>query len=126
MRGSTPEAKIRGVERALGIDVEHKPGSFTAFDPTLERTFVALYKIPSRFEYVLDSLHEAIYRARGAEVNRRQEGKCCFCGKKMPRNSYEVDHIVSRAHGRDDRIPNLRTCCTGSFGCKGHRIRHGG
>lgn len=128
MRGVDPGAQMRGVGRALGLDIEHDPvlQIFQATDPELERTFTQSYKTPSQLEHALDELHNKIYFARGAEVNRRQEGKCCFCGKKMKRNSYEIDHILSRgAHGRNDRIFNLRVCCAGLSGCDGHRIRHG-
>ncbi len=129
MRGITIEAKCRGVTRALGIEVQHSPELrlFTAVDPVLERNFAATYKIPSRMEFALDQLHEDVYHARGAEAWKRQEGKCCFCGRYMHHMSYEIDHVQSRgAHGRNDALSNLRVCCSGLSGCDGHRRRHGG
>lgn len=128
MRGVTLEAKCRGVSRALGIEVEHREAfrMFLAVDPILDRAFVVNYRLPSQAENALLQLHEDVYHARGAEAWKLQEGKCCFCGKKMHHMSYEIDHVLSRgAHGRNDKQENLRVCCAGFSGCDGHRRRHG-
>lgn len=130
---------MRGVSRALGIEVrhDHSPmgACFSALDPTLDRAwpesglesvrkFEAHYR--TGVESALKALHEMVYHARGEEVYRRQEGKCAMCGRKMPANAYEIDHKIPRSRGRDDRIENLRAVCTGLNGCDLHRRKHGG
>ena len=129
MRGIDIAAKARGVSRALGIEVEHRPDfkMFCTTDPVLERSFAVTYRIPSQAENALLQLHEDVYHARGTEAWKRQEGKCCFCGKHLHHMSFEIDHIQSRgAHGRNDALSNLQVCCSGLGGCDGHRKKHGG
>ena len=134
MRGVDINAKARGVERCIGIDVVTTKSvtsgrvlSFSAYDPVLDRPFVTFPDRPSDAERALKKLHEDIYHARGEYVYRQQKRRCCFCDRPLPSNAYEVDHISSRgAHGRSDAISNLRVCCTGLRGCGEHRRRHGG
>lgn len=135
MRGITIEAKVRGIERATGCVIQTlydrlgKPLSFKAWDGELIAQFAEEY-IGTRendAERALALLHTTIYRANGKEAYQSQEGKCAFCGKHMPPNSYEIDHKKSRgAHGRDDRVENLQAVCTGLSGCDTHRRKHGG
>ncbi len=128
MRGVDLAAKIRNIERILGLEIEHDEVMrlFTAFDTKLG-VFAAGYGKPSDAERRLKALHSEIYRARGERVYRNQKGKCVFCGRKLPPDAWEIDHIESRgAHGRSDELANLRVCCTGLDGCGLHRKRHGG
>lgn len=129
MRGVDLDAKMRTVERALGIEVtlaQLPYQRFVAFCPQVDKEFSEWFVKASRAEAALKALHEAVYQARGKVVYKSQMGLCCFCGRKMPSNSYEIDHVKMRSHGRDDSVSNLRACCTGLNGCDGHRRRHGG
>lgn len=129
MRGVTLEAKMRTVGRAIGIEVEEipppSPAGFRAYCPVLDRTFSTWFVKASRAVLALKELQRQVYHARGEYVYKRQGGLCCFCGCKLPINAWETDHIKARSKGRDDRIENLRVCCTFG-GCDGHRRRHGG
>lgn len=128
MRGVDLPAKIRGIERIIGLEIRHNPElkCFETEDPDLPgRVFMACYARPSQIEVALKGLHSLVYRKRGELVFERQGRKCCFCGGEI--REFEIDHISSRgAHGRSDVITNLRCCCTGLGACGLHRKRHGG
>ncbi len=125
MRGVDLPAKARAVSRALGVPVTLElgpPPAFRTFCPKLERTFEVRYRLASQAERALKMLHDDVYWARGATVYQLQFGKCAMCGRRMMPGQYEIDHIKSRgAHGRDDRIENLR-----ALDSECHRRRHGG
>ena len=45
------------------------------------------------------------------EVFKRDGFTCCYCGRKPPTVTLEVDHIVPRAAGGEDILENLTTAC---------------
>jgi hypothetical protein len=112
-RGADIHAKMRTVSRAIGCDVEMPScaGGFIVYDPGLEMTF---------WEGDLNALHLAVYHARGRKKYEEQKGLCALCGSSLSRVG-EIDHIATRAKGRDDSMGNLRILCSPC-----HRKRHGG
>ena len=135
MRGVTLDAKVRNTERAVGCtiltyhDSDGRPAYFKAVkENDVQAEIATEYVGPGKDgpETALRHLHSAIYRVNGKIAYERQNGMCCFCGKLMPSNAFEVDHINGRGRGRSDRVEHLRACCTGFNGCDGHRKRHGG
>ena len=70
----------------------------------------------------LKKLGQAIYEYHCQIVRERQEHRCLSCGGLFP---LQVDHIVSRAQGRDDRVSNLRGLCAGPQSNRCHDRRHG-
>lgn len=124
--------QIRKHNSQLGVDIvllrgaEGRPLMFSTTDPELGgMQFLQPIKYPSTLNADLKNLHESIYHARGREVYRRQQGLCAFCGRQMNGRA-ETDHIKSRAHGRSDKMSNLRSVCSQmSGGCNGHALRHG-
>lgn len=127
MRGVDLPAKMRTISRILGADVELRGRCFCVFCPSLDKTFTQDFDKERLAEVALRELHSRVYRERGMLAYRLQEGKCIFCGRAMPSNSYEIDHKSSRgAHGRNDRVDNLQAVCTGFNGCDMHRKKHGG
>ena len=64
----------------------------------------------------LESLRDLVYSEHSFIVMNRDGWKCVFCGRS---GGLQIDHIVSRAHGRDDRCSNLRSLC-----CGDHEQRH--
>jgi hypothetical protein len=72
----------------------------------------------------LTSLVNMVYRHHSRVVVEKQRWRCAECGAKgVP---LEIDHIVPRSKGRDDRVSNLRALCAGNAGCQAHRIKHEG
>lgn len=127
MRGVDLAAKMRNTGRALGVEVKLEGTNFWLFCPELDKTFTQPFRSKSTETAALRSLHERVYHERGKRAYEIQGGLCCFCGRPMPSNAYEIDHKASRgANGRNDRIENLQVCCTGFNGCDGHRRKHGG
>lgn len=137
MRGVDLGAKVRNIERITGCtilvhyDADKKPRAFDAWRGTeSDEDHIVFQSIIGNAkkapELALKKLHSEIYRANGELAYEAQEGKCCFCGVKMPANSYETDHKHGRGRGRSDRVEDLQACCTGFNGCDGHRRKHGG
>ncbi len=129
MRGVDLPAKIRTIERILGLEIEHAPDlrCFFTKDPLFpDSSFAQGYANPSDAERGLKQLHSQVYRARGQRAYNNQRGKCAMCGEKMPPNEYEVDHKHGRGRGRSDRLEDIQAVCTGFNGCDLHRRKHGG
>lgn len=133
MRGVDLGAKVRGIERITGCEIRvhcddaGRPRVLDAWrNPELylctENIVGNGKKSP---ETALRKLHSAIYHYNGQLAYILQEGKCCFCGAKMPSTEYETDHKNGRGRGRSDRVEDLQACCTGFNGCDGHRRKHG-
>lgn len=119
MRGIDIHAKIRTVARATGCVITvSQVGDHLAVETTdPEDGKYHVVEFDGDAESALAQLHERIYKSRGEAAYRRQGGLCALCGEKMIR--YEVDHIKTRAKGRDDRGENLRAV---DPAC--HRERH--
>lgn len=134
MRGVDFGAKLRNTEKIVGCEIRvhcddaGKPQTLVAWrTPELCLCMQPVEgKGKQAPETALRKLHSAIYRANGQLAYIQQEGKCCFCGVKMPANAYETDHKHGRGRGRSDRVEDLQVCCTGFNGCDGHRRKHGG
>lgn len=106
---------IRKVEKITGcaITVQCEDGVPTwieVHDAETRRIFKQFLGPPSRQMASIKRLHEEIYHARGQAKFREQNGLCALCGLPMKgTENTEIDHIESRgAHGRDDRMSNLR------------------
>ena len=39
------------------------------------------------------------------------DGKCAYCGSQIEMKSFQVDHIIPRSRGGDNKIENLHPCC---------------
>lgn len=121
------EMKVRKVARCLGVDVTLHTGSpafwVECFDRELGgRRFFASLGTPSRRITNLHAFHEHIYHERAKQKYADQKGICAICGAPMKgTENTECDHIESRgAHGRDDRLINLRIVHANPC----HRDRH--
>ncbi len=119
----------RKISRCLGGEVEIKftdtrPSGVAFYDKDLDINFFAPLATPSSWETAIKSFHEMIYRSRGRAIFKYQGGLCAICGAAMRgTDNTEIDHIESRgAHGRNDRMENLRVV----HGNPCHRKRHGG
>lgn len=86
------------------------------------RVFSKPFTVPSRYEQEVKIFHESIYKERSRAKFVEQNGLCALCGEPMKgTENTECDHIETRgAHGRDDRLINLRVVHSVC-----HRIRHG-
>lgn len=123
------ERAVRKAEECLGTDIfirrdgDGAPIHLEAYDDDLRGRRFTSEKLgpPSKWAQQAKAFHEEIYRARGQEAFRRQNGLCALCGKKMQGTANtEIDHKKSRgAHGRDDRLENLRAVHSSC-----HRLRH--
>jgi hypothetical protein len=71
----------------------------------------------------LTLLLNTIYQARSAWVMKKQRYRCAECGEL---NRLEIDHIIPRSKGRDDRLTNLRAICASFTGCRAHERKHSG
>lgn len=122
------ERAVRKAEECLGTDIfirrdgDATPIQLDAYDDDLRgRRFSCELGPPSKYEAQAKAFHESIYRARGQEAFRRQRGLCAICGKKMQGTANtEIDHIQTRAKGRDDSIQNLQVV----HGEPCHRLKH--
>ncbi len=59
-------------------------------------------------DHALKELVKVVLLEHRQIVLMRANFHCQECGRSL---ALEVDHIVSRAHGRDDRVANLRALC---------------
>lgn len=113
---------LRLAERIIGFDIDLYPdpdGGYVA-SSNWERgqeTFHGRNR-----DAALRGLVETIYRLRSEWVMKNQGWRCKECGRL---GSLEIDHIIPRSKGRDDRISNLRAVCPSGFGCKIHQKKHG-
>ena len=64
----------------------------------------------------LERLRDAVLAEHGFIAIDSQGWQCAECGRVLP---LQVDHIRSRAHGRDDTVSNLRGVCA-----QDHARRH--
>jgi len=115
--------KLRKVERETGAALEVIADSvLMAHDPELGVMYNFPLGPPSTREAAIKRLHEAIYHRRGEEKLRQQGFKCALCGLPLDGTSNtSIDHIESRgAHGRNDRMVNLRVVHENPC----HRERH--
>ena len=46
-----------------------------------------------------------------ASLWKSQRGRCGISGRRLTRDNAQIDHIVPRAKGGDDRLSNLRWAC---------------
>lgn len=126
------ERKLRRVERCLGVPVVLRSngdgdGSTMFVNDRKQSGLQFSQKLgtESRWERNLIKLHEAVYHARAKKKHELQGGKCSRCGKDLGTLG-ECNHIVHRAHGRDDSLSNLEIVCPPfSGGCDWHRKEHG-
>lgn len=123
------ERAARKASKCLGSEIlivneigTRKPGIAQFFDDSTGSVFTLKLGPPSQYKKQIKQLHEMVYRARSREAFRRQGGVCLLCSSKMSGwSNTETDHINSRgAHGRDDRMENLRVVHS-----ECHRQRHG-
>lgn len=126
------ERHVRKVSRALGVEVtilyrdnpRKEPVALLCIDAEqYDRLFERDLGTPSNWERNLKIFHETIYHARGVRKYHQQKGLCAICGESLNGGTQntEIDHIESRgAHGRDDRLSNLRVV----HGDPCHRERH--
>jgi hypothetical protein len=76
---------------------------------------------------VLSSLVGKVYEIHRRAAFRRQDGRCCGCGRRLP-GLGECDHVIPRSRGRVDDPRNLKLYCRSDDpgGCELHRKKHGG
>lgn len=51
------------------------------------------------------------WKRRRQAVYDRDGGRCRVCAADVPRDAFEVDHIIPRASGGPDTLDNLQTIC---------------
>jgi hypothetical protein len=56
------------------------------------------------------------------EVFKRDNFKCCECGKNKDETSLEIDHIIPVSRGGSDELENLQTLCCACNRSKSNRI----
>lgn len=71
----------------------------------------------------LEALLIVTYQVHSRLAMERDKWRCSMCGRI---GKLEIDHIKARSKGRDDRVENLRSVCSGPGGCGFHQRRHGG
>ena len=123
MRQITLEGAIRAAERITGHTIIQTECTLniTCKCEGVARRFTRLRsKEPWK---VVEALVVDVYRHHSRIVMARQDYRCAEC-EELGR--LEIDHIVPRARGRDDRIENLRAVCAGMTGCQCHAKKHGG
>jgi len=57
----------------------------------------------------LEDLRDKVLAEHGRVVMARADWKCEECGGVLP---LSVHHKVFRSYERDDRVPNLKACCS--------------
>ena len=122
-------SRCLGVEVVLTTDYEAKTPLISATVDDREQSGLVISRHlgpPSKREGMLKMLHESIYHARAKRKYEMQEGLCAHCHRPL-RLTFETDHIVTRAKGRDDSITNLQCLCHRMTrgGCDYHQRKHG-
>ena len=117
---------IRRAERITGLKIhltihlsdESEPlvpvFKYTAYDDDGQVVSISTRRVSSD---ALDSLVHQVYQIRSKEVFERQEWRCATCHGIKP---LQIDHVIPRARGRDDRTSNLQGLCPAC-----HEKKHG-
>ena len=50
-------------------------------------------------------------------VYLRDKGRCQYCGKRVPRDSFTYDHVIPRVQGGQTTWNNVVVACSGSGSC---------
>lgn len=84
---------------------------------------VTLRSSSTNAHWAVSDLLRTTYNVHRHVVIYRAHGRCENCGSL---SSLDIDHIISRAKGRDDRVSNLRALGISSSlgGCGCHDLRH--
>lgn len=94
---------------------------YAAYDDAGAKVAEAIGYTPSE---ALKRLVEKVYKIHSEIVLKKQNYRCASCGAAGMR--LEIDHIIQRSKGRDDRVTNLRGLCASFTGCRVHMRKHNG
>jgi 5-methylcytosine-specific restriction endonuclease McrA len=79
-------------------------------------------RVPTGLNDPIRVLADKVYKHHSRIIMERQGYRCRECGNL---GRLEIDHIVPRSKGRDDRLHNLRAVCASFTGCRVHQLKHG-
>ena len=58
-------------------------------------------------------------------LHKQQGGKCMYCGRKLPKDIFHIDHKTPRKRNGSDRLSNLQLLCGTCNGRKGGDLTDG-
>jgi len=64
-----------------------------------------------------NDIRDALYKQQG--------GKCMYCGRKLPKDVFQIDHKTSMKRDGSDRMSNLQLLCSTCNGRKGGDLTDG-
>jgi hypothetical protein len=111
--------KLGQADRIIGFDVElERQGGTWIARCNWEMSVTPVEVQAEDQSDALELLVAQIYRLRSEAVRRRQKYCCAECGAGPV--ALEIDHVIPRSKGRDDRMSNLVGL---DSGC--HQRKHG-
>jgi 5-methylcytosine-specific restriction endonuclease McrA len=100
-------------QRAITLLWEGKVEVVEEYEDRFVRSVTLQFKMPSviRFLRAIRGRKRAIKFSR-ENVYLRDNGRCQYCGVKVPRSDFTYDHVVPRAQGGPTTWENVVVCCT--------------
>lgn len=116
-----PVAKVHW-QRALTLFFQNKVEIIEEYEDREIRSISFSIKMPSiiRFLRAMKGKKRAIKFSRG-NIYMRDNGKCQYCGDKVPMATFTYDHIVPRAQGGKTEWTNVAVACSKCNQKKGNR-----
>lgn len=116
-----PVARVHW-QRALTLLFMGKVEVVEEYEDREIRSVTLVLKMPSivRFIRAMRSKKRAIKFSRG-NIYSRDNGKCQYCGNKVPMATFTYDHVVPRAQGGMTEWTNVVVACSACNQRKGNR-----
>ncbi len=116
-----PVARVHW-QRALTLFFNGKVEIVEEYEDREIRSVTMTFKMPSivRFIRAMRSKKKAIKFSR-ENVYVRDQGKCQYCGDKVPRANLTYDHVIPRAKGGKTEWTNIVIACGTCNQKKGNR-----
>jgi 5-methylcytosine-specific restriction endonuclease McrA len=107
-----PIAKVSW-QRAITLLWEGKVEVVEEYEDRIVRSVTLQFKMPC----VIRLLRSIRGRKRAIRFSRenvylRDNGKCQYCGVKVPRSDFTYDHVIPRSQGGPTTWENVVVCCT--------------